>query len=67
MLKWSVTVSNPNLQNSITLIRIKKMNSEAKAGFHGVVVSTLDFESSDLGSTPGGTSFAFHINFFASN
>ena len=43
------------------------MNSEAKAGFHGVVVSTLDFESSDLGSTPGGTSFAFHINFFASN
>ena len=23
--------------------------------FHGVVVSTLDFESSDLGSTPGGT------------
>ena len=24
--------------------------------FHGVVVSTLDFESSDLGSTPGGTS-----------
>ena len=27
--------------------------------FYGVVVSTLDFESSDLGSNPGRTSFLF--------
>jgi hypothetical protein len=27
--------------------------------FHGVVVSTLDFESSDLGSNPGGTFLLF--------
>jgi hypothetical protein len=27
--------------------------------FHGVVVSTPDFESGDLGSNPGGTSFFF--------
>ena len=28
-------------------------------GFYGVVVSTLDFESSDLGSTPGRTYVSF--------
>lgn len=36
--------------------------------FYGVVVSTLDFESSDLGSTPGRTSFLvvflFDVGFF---
>ena len=34
----------------------KKMNKPT-SWFYGVVVSTLDFESSDLGSTPGRTSF----------
>ena len=28
------------------------------SGFHGVVVSTPDFESGDLGSNPGGTFFS---------
>lgn len=32
--------------------------------FYGVVVSTLDFESSDLGSTPGRTCFYFIAKFF---
>ena len=32
--------------------------------FYGVVVSTLDFESSDLGSTPGRTFFnILNLNF----
>ena len=31
--------------------------------FYGVVVSTLDFESSDLGSTPGRT-FTYSFNYF---
>ncbi|RZC18151.1 hypothetical protein D0Y65_010687 [Glycine soja] len=29
--------------------------------FYGVVVSTLDFESSDLGSTPGRTFFYYFV------
>jgi hypothetical protein len=33
-------------------------------GFYGVVVSTLDFESSDLGSTPGRTYLAGTNNNF---
>ncbi|AES79682.1 hypothetical protein MTR_7g071130 [Medicago truncatula] len=32
-------------------------------GFYGVVVSTLDFESSDLGSTPGRTFQFFILSF----
>ena len=36
-------------------------NRDTAQGFHGVVVSTLDFESSGLGSTPGG--IFLHMNF----
>nr|GLL28194.1 hypothetical protein MTR_8g094750 [Ipomoea trifida] len=35
--------------------RLSKISQPHRQGFHGVVVSTLDFESSDLDSTPGGT------------
>jgi hypothetical protein len=37
------------------------MKSFHQKRFYGVVVSTLDFESSDLGSTPGRTFFNFLI------
>jgi hypothetical protein len=36
-----------------------KMKSFHQKRFYGVVVSTLDFESSDLGSTPGRTFLIF--------
>ena len=40
-----------------------KQCNEVTTGFYGVVVSTLDFESSDLGSTPGRTLLLF-LRFF---
>ncbi|AET04837.1 hypothetical protein MTR_8g094750 [Medicago truncatula] len=36
-------------------------NRKYQHGFYGVVVSTLDFESSDLGSTPGRTFFLYLV------
>jgi hypothetical protein len=45
------------------------MKSFHQKRFYGVVVSTLDFESSDLGSTPGRTFliFLFLFQYFPSN
>ena len=39
-------------------------SSPTPSWFYGVVVSTLDFESSDLGSTPGRTLLTYLSNFY---
>ena len=44
-----------NLKRNIIFIML--LYEDNNNWFYGVVVSTLDFESSDLGSTPGRTSF----------
>ena len=41
----------------VNIVHINYLSLTCTNRFHGVVVSTPDFESGDLGSNPGGTFF----------